>query len=97
MEERFARSHRDLGPGSPLHSYLLLPPTMDGYDVALALDEHIRDDRWGGPRWPWLCARHGSRPGLPISVTGGSEIGSQLFFSEPAASFPNAEFPTCLH
>lgn len=85
-----------LHPGS-IHSHPLLPSTLDGYDVPLALDEHIMGDRWGGPRWPWLCASCGSRPGLPIPVTGGNEIGSQLFCSEPAASLPDARFPTCLH
>lgn len=43
-------------------------------------------DRWGGPRGPWLHAIHKPWPGLPISVTGGSETGSQLSSSEPAAS-----------
>ena len=71
----------------------LQPPTLDGYDFPLALDEHIMGDRWGGPHWDWLCASRESRPGLPISVTGGNEIGRQLFSLEPAISLPDAWLP----
>lgn len=100
-ESRFARGHTDLGPGSPPHprKHPISDPaaTHPGWlDVPFALNEHIMGDRWGGPRRPWLHAIHEPWPGLPISVTGGSETGSQMSFSEPAASLPAAQLPPCL-
>ena len=82
-------------PSPPKSGPRTSPPASHSgyYDFPLALDEHITDDRWGGPHWPWLCASRESWPGLLISVTGGNEIGSQLFSSEPAIQLPDAQLP----
>lgn len=100
-ENRFARGHIDLGPGFPPHprstlSCPLLPPTQ----MAMTFPLLLMNTSWvtGGEvllalascqPWPW--------PGLPISVTGGNETGSQLLSSKPATLLPEAQFPLCLY